>query len=145
MEATSGFGNQFNAIMTCLAIALASNRAMLLDWESILRFNAKSHPNGPQYVIGLNGLITSPFFNWSLRDALRKHPDIAGQHGNWSQVRELSRGASNKATFCGNLTEFFPEPVVLWSGWAWLPGVTSNFAYADSFRDWFGHDTQGTP
>lgn len=51
-QPTSGFGNQFNAIMSCFAIALATDRALLLDWEAIISFNHKWHANGPQYTIG---------------------------------------------------------------------------------------------
>jgi len=57
-QPTSGFGNQFNAIMSCFALALATDRAMLLDWEAVLAFNGKWHPNGPQYVIGTTTTIS---------------------------------------------------------------------------------------
>ena len=38
-QPTSGLGNQLNGIMSCVLAALASGRAMLLDWRATLKFN----------------------------------------------------------------------------------------------------------
>lgn len=95
---------------------------------------------------GLNQLLSQPFFDWSIRNALRLHPDLAGPKGDWSGMPELSRGRNNHACFCGNTTEYFDaEPVVLLSMWAWLPGVLHNTAFDEAFRDWFGVDAYGSP
>ena len=97
-------------------------------------------------LAGLNQLLAQPFFDWSLRNALRLHPGLAGPKGDWAEVPELSRGRNNHACFCANTTAHFAaHPVVLLSMWAWLPGVLANKAFASEFREWFGVDVQGSP
>lgn len=88
-QPTSGLGNQLNGIMSCMLAALASGRAMLLDWRATLRFNeirkglivalnagcdfVVEGLNAPSYPVGLNALFTKPVgWDWDINPVLRK-------------------------------------------------------------------------
>ena len=111
-----------------------------MDWEATQRFNVQH--DRPQYAVGLNSLLALPFFDWSLRTALARYPELAGQHANWSDSVEVSRITHHVA--CRNLTTYLGgQSAIVLTQWAWLPGLLRT-EYT-KFQEWFGSDTYGAP
>jgi len=161
-QPTRGLSNQIQAIMSCFTLALATNRCMLLDWEGTLRFNRKikhlqdagtnlaeesqvlqdeiakqkqERRTGSDVAVGLNTLLTLPFFNWSVRDALTNHPILAGKHGNWTDSVEIAH--LSQSTICQDPSKRLSNvSVIVLTESHWLPGLLQS-DYA-KFQKWFG-------
>ena len=86
-------------------------------------------------AVGLNTLLTLPFFNWSVRDALTNHPILAGKHGNWTDSVEIAH--LSQSTICQDPSKRLSNvSVIVLTESHWLPGLLQS-DYA-KFQKWFG-------
>jgi len=141
-KTVSGLGNRMQAIMSCLALAIATRRALVVQWELELSTTP------PQ----ANGLMPC-----RLEDVLQFPPGI---HLNVSLAFQPSELTHDKVVeayvsqmvlnsgktpswgdllLCSNLTYLLKHtPVLSIPAWRWMPEILSNAAYRTTLERLFG-------
>lgn len=135
-----GLGNRLQGILSCLAFAIASNRALLIDWQR----PANTSDDWNSYLgASLKDLFKSPdWLNWDARpfverfgeNAVRKNSLFVYERGGVQWVDEL---------VCGRLE--FQQPVVLFWSMRWMPSLVTNTNFYSFFKSWLGTEKDGTP
>ena len=77
LRRAAGIGNQFNAVIGCFLFALASGRAMILDAAASVSFNRLTPVaqfKSARMELGLNQLIQSAMFDWSVHRCVSPPP-----------------------------------------------------------------------
>ena len=146
-KTVAGLGNRIQGIISCLALAVATRRALVVQWEREIS-TTPPHANGLM-PCGLDDVIAFP-------DGLDLNESRAYERGDEARVQVVEayvsqmvlrsgRGPSwGDLLLCTNLTHVLQHtPVLAVPAWRWMPEILSNAAYRDTMERLFSAGRSG--
>ncbi|EKX51186.1 hypothetical protein GUITHDRAFT_103102 [Guillardia theta CCMP2712] len=135
-----GIGNYISGLMSCLAMAMATNRSLLL---------AKPPPTPPEktttYDVPVSQMFDFPV-NMSLGifGPVEDIPFLVDKDGNAQETADLQMiDIRSHDLLCINFSSVYHKPIVVMPAHLWLSAITMNKFHSPWFQEHYGVDRHG--
>eukprot|EP00960_Hanusia_phi_P055770 763056-Hanusia_phi.AAC.14 len=135
-----GIGNYISGLMSCLAMAMVTNRSLLL---------AKPPPTPPEkttlYDVPVAEMFDFPLdMSLDLFGPVDDIPFLVDQEGNARDTEDLQMvDIRSHDLLCSNFTTSYDRPILVMPAHLWLSAITMNKVHSSWFSERFGVDRHG--
>ena len=140
-KTVAGLGNRIQGIMSCLALAVATRRALLVQWDLEVS-TTPPHANGLM-PCALEDVIAFPAgidlnASRAFAPAEEKHNKIVEAYVSQMVLNSGKSPSWGDLLLCSNLTYMLKHtPVLSIPAWRWMPEILSNPAYSATLQRLF--------